>query len=89
MGRRCTSTKETTQETCYTVQKGRLTLSFLNALTQPERDALRRIVRIVHMKHHPKDFQTDYEADKMIEAIGPEIAGRMIKVGIDHGINNK
>lgn len=41
------------------------------------------------MKHHPKDFQTDYEADKMIEAIGPEIAGRMIKVGIDNKILDK
>ena len=41
------------------------------------------------MKHHHKDFQTDYEADKMIEAIGPEIAGRMIKVGIDNKILDK
>lgn len=64
-------------------------MSFLNALSHKERDTLRRVVRIVHMKHHPKDFQTDHEADKIIEAIGPEIAGRMIKVGIDHGINNK
>jgi hypothetical protein len=50
---------------------------------------LRRVVKVVHMKHYPKDFVTDYETDKMIEAIGPEVAGRMIKVGIDSGINNK
>jgi hypothetical protein len=41
------------------------------------------------MKHYPKDFVTNYETDKMIEAIGPEVAARMIKVGIDSGINNK
>ena len=40
------------------------------------------------MKHHPKDFVNDYEADKIIEAIGPEIAARMIKVGMDRGISN-
>jgi|TARA_R110000787_G_scaffold275676_2_gene384381 hypothetical protein len=41
------------------------------------------------MKHHPKHFQTDFEADKIIEAIGPEIAARMIKVGIDNKILDK
>ena len=64
-------------------------MSFLNTLSQPERDTLRRVIKIVHMKHYPKDFVTNYEADKMIEAIGPEVAARMIKVGIDSGIRNK
>lgn len=63
-------------------------MSFLNTLSQPERDTLRRVVKVVHMKHHPKDFVNDYEADKIIEAIGPEIAARMIKVGMDRGISN-
>jgi len=40
------------------------------------------------MKHHPKDFVNDYEADKIIEAIGPEVAARMIKVGVDSGIQS-
>ncbi len=64
-------------------------MSFINTLSQPERDTLRRVVKVVHMKHYPKDFVTDYETDKMIEAIGPEVAARMIKVGIDSGINSK
>ena len=63
-------------------------MSFINALSQPERDTLRKVVRLVHMKHHPKDFATDYEADKIIEAIGPEVAARMIKVGVDRGIQS-
>jgi hypothetical protein len=63
-------------------------MSFLNTLSQPERDTLRRVVKVVHMKHHPKDFVNDYEADKIIEAIGPEVAARMIKVGMDRGISN-
>jgi len=63
-------------------------MSFINTLSQRERDTLRRVVKVVHMKHHPKDFVNDYEADKIIEAIGPEVAGRMIKVGIDKGIQS-
>lgn len=63
-------------------------MSFINTLSQPERDTLRRVVKVVHMKHHPKDFVNDYEADKIIEAIGPEIAARMIKVGMDRGIQS-
>lgn len=64
-------------------------MSFMNTLSQPERDTLRRVVKVVHMKHHPKDFVNNYEADKMIEAIGPEVAGRMIKIGMDQGILHK
>lgn len=64
-------------------------MSFINTLSQRERDTLRRVVKVVHMKHHPKDFVNDYEADKIIEAIGPEVAARMIKVGSDHGIINR
>ena len=63
-------------------------MSFINTLSQRERDTLRRVVKVVHMKHHPKDFVNDYEADKIIEAIGPEVAGRMIKVGIDKGVQS-
>ena len=41
------------------------------------------------MKHHPKDFVNEYEIDKLIEAIGPEIASRMIRAGIDYGVADK
>jgi hypothetical protein len=61
-------------------------MSFINTLSQPERDTLRRVVKVVHMKHHPKDFVNDYEADKIIEAIGPEVAERMIRFGVDKGL---
>jgi hypothetical protein len=64
-------------------------MSFLNTLSQPERDTLRRVVKLVHMKHHPKDFVTNYEADKIIESIGPEVAAQMIKIGVDTGVMTK
>tara|TARA_R110001606_G_scaffold134370_2_gene270792 strand:- start:251 stop:376 length:126 start_codon:yes stop_codon:yes gene_type:complete len=40
------------------------------------------------MKHFPKHVATDYEADKLIETIGPEAAGNMIKLGMDRGIHD-
>tara|TARA_R100000951_G_C2547786_1_gene151468 strand:- start:144 stop:338 length:195 start_codon:yes stop_codon:yes gene_type:complete len=64
-------------------------MSFINTLSQPERDTLRRVVKLAHMQHFPDEFVTNYEADKLIESIGPEIAGRMIKVGVDNEIMSK
>jgi hypothetical protein len=61
---------------------------FINALSQSDRDTLRAVVKRVHMQHHPKDFVTDYEADKIIEVIGPEIAYGMIKAGKDRNVTN-
>ncbi len=64
-------------------------MSFINTLSPKERTALRMVVKSVHMRHYPKDFVTNREADKLIEAIGPETAARMIKVGMDHGIADR
>ena len=61
---------------------------FLNTLSQSERDTLRAVVKRVHMQHHPKDFVTNYEADKIIEALGPEVAAGMIKAGKDRDVLN-
>ena len=40
------------------------------------------------LERFPKHVATDYEADKLIETIGPEAAGNMIKLGMDRGIHN-
>jgi hypothetical protein len=58
-------------------------MSFLHTLKKEERDLLRRVVRKVHMRHHPNEFQTDYEADKIISVIAPEVVAQMIKRGKD------
>ena len=62
-------------------------MSFLHTLNQQERDMLRTIVKKVHLVHHPKEFCTDREADKMISVIGPEVIERMIKFGKDHKVD--
>jgi hypothetical protein len=63
-------------------------MSFLHTINQRERDMLRTIVKKVHMKHYPKDFCTDYEADKLIAAIAPDTVERLIKVGTDWKLDN-
>jgi len=55
----------------------------LHKLNKEDRDILRIVVKQVHFKHYPKQFCTDYEADKMISAIGPEVIERLTKVGKD------
>lgn len=62
-------------------------MSFLHTLNREERDMLRTIVKKVHLAHHPKEFCTDREADKVISVIGPEVVERMIKFGTDHKVD--
>ena len=62
-------------------------MSFLHTLSVQERDILRKVVKKVHLAHHPKEFCTDYEADKVISVIGPEIIERMIKFGKDKQVD--
>jgi hypothetical protein len=62
-------------------------MSFLHTLKVEERDLLRRIVKKVHLVHHPEEFCNDYEADKVISAIGPEVVERMIRFGKDNKVD--
>ena len=55
--------------------------SFYHSLSDHDRDVLRRVVKMVHLKHHPKEFCTDREADKVIASIGPEVVEKFIRVG--------
>lgn len=56
-------------------------MSFLHTLKVEERRILREVVKRVHLKHHPKEFCTDKEADKVIASIGPEVVEKFIRVG--------
>jgi len=38
------------------------------------------------MKNYPENLMTDHEADRIIEAIGPEIAERMVKIAVDRDL---
>ena len=61
---------------------------FIGMLSQRELGILRGIVRKVHMAYWPKDCTDDIECDRLIESLGPEVVERMIKFGVDRGLND-
>mgnify|MGYP003129254684 CR=1 FL=1 len=61
---------------------------FLHTINEEERRILRTIVKKVHLKHHPKEFCTDYEADKLISIIAPEVVEKLMKVVKDMKIDD-
>ena len=61
-------------------------MTFINDLKHQDLLRLRRVVRKVHMKNYPENLMTDHEADRIIEAIGPEIAERMVKIAVDRDL---
>lgn len=61
-------------------------MSFISTISRRDLDLLRNIVRKVHLAYVPHDFATDKECDKLIESLGPEIAEKMIRFGVDKGL---
>lgn len=61
--------------------------SFIAGLSQADLDRLRTVVKAIHFRHYPKEFVTDREADKLIEAVGPETAGLMLRRAVDRKMN--
>jgi hypothetical protein len=60
-------------------------MSFVHDLSPEDLRRLREIVKRTHLKHYPTHMITDYEADKLIDAIGPATAGMVIKKAMDTG----
>ena len=61
-------------------------MSFLHKLSPEERRILRVVVKTVHLKHYPKEFITDYEADKLISIIAPESLDHLKRTGKNFGV---
>jgi len=64
-------------------------MSFITTLSPQELEVLRTVVKTVNFKHYPKDFCTNYEADKLIDSLAPSTVEKMMRVGVDSGIINK
>jgi uncharacterized protein YdhG (YjbR/CyaY superfamily) len=62
-------------------------MSFMHTLKVEEREILRTVVKKVHFAHYPKEFCTDREADKLIDAIAPDVVERMIRFGKDKHVD--
>lgn len=52
---------------------------FLTSLSFHDRQRLRRVTKMVHMKHYPTEMITDREADRIIEAMAPETQKYLIE----------
>ena len=59
--------------------------NFVGELSVQDLRRLRQIVRKVHMRYHPAELVRDYEADRIIESFGPEVAASLIRTGVDGG----
>lgn len=57
--------------------------TFVADLSFQDLQRLRKVVRKVHMRHYPSALLTDHEADKIIEAMGPQTSETLIKIAVD------
>ena len=57
-------------------------MSFLNTISLKYRRRLRTIVKVTHLSYYPKHMITDYEADKLVEALGEETIYNLLKTHI-------
>jgi hypothetical protein len=55
--------------------------SFLSQLSHADLLKLRKVVKLVHLQYQP-DGCTDREADKIIEAMGPETMEKWLQAAI-------
>ena len=62
-------------------------MSFLNSLSLKDRRRLRTIVKRVHLKNYPTHMITDYEADKLVEAIVEETVYNMLKSNVGTNVD--
>jgi len=58
-------------------------MSFLTQLNPDELRALREVAKRVFLQYNPPEFFTDREADKIIEAMGPEVMEKRLRSLID------
>lgn len=58
----------------------------LSRLRFHELQILRKAVKRVFLMHYPVEFFTDREADRMIEALAPSVAERMIRAVVDKNL---
>ena len=61
----------------------------LSQLSFHELSILRDAVKRVYLKHYPAEFFTTREADRMIEALAPDVAERLIKNTVDQTLYDR
>jgi hypothetical protein len=60
-------------------------MSWISGLSFADLQRLREITRKVHFQHVPGVIFDEKEADRLIEALGPEISERLVRKFVDGG----
>jgi hypothetical protein len=62
-------------------------MSFLAELSFKDLQRLRAVVKKEWIRYYPAELYTDREADRLIDAMGPEIAEQQIKRSVDERVS--
>jgi len=54
--------------------------------TQEQWNKVRLVVKTQHMKHYPKEFVTDKEADKIIASMSRQTVEMLYELAVKYGI---
>lgn len=57
-----------------------------NVYSKEQWNKVRTVVKTQHMKHYPKDFVTDMEADKILSAMSPQAVEKLYELAVKYGI---
>jgi hypothetical protein len=58
-----------------------------NVYTKEQWGKVRVVVKTQHMKHYPKDFVTDMEADRILAAMSPQAVEKLYELAVKYGIS--
>ena len=57
-----------------------------NVYNKAQWKKVRTVVKTQHMKHYPKGFATDMEADRILAAMSPQAVEKLYELAVKHGI---
>ncbi len=58
-----------------------------NVYNKEQWNKVRIVVKTQHMKHYPKDFVTDMEADRILAAMSPQAVEKLYELAVKYGIS--
>lgn len=58
-----------------------------NVYSKEQWNKVRVVVKTQHMKHYPKDFVTDMEADRILAAMSPQAVEKLYELAVKYGIS--
>tara|TARA_X000001382_G_scaffold128762_1_gene119200 strand:+ start:685 stop:912 length:228 start_codon:yes stop_codon:yes gene_type:complete len=58
-----------------------------NVYSKEQWNKVRVVVKTQHMKHYPKDFVTDMEADRILAAMSPQAVEKLYELAVKYGVS--